>query len=176
MMNELLIFEILLMILLFPAAIGTIYIKDFIMRYVLNRTKILVLRKDGTYLKAWRKIGSRKSINVDKRERLVDPRGRFTGPEGNLFVFVGESSKPATIEALQSSIDTDDVNTIATLSYFAGKIAGLKNLEQMQLLLYLNLAAVAMVGILLALYWQDRTQYLQYFQQVLAYLKTLATH
>ncbi len=173
-MNELLIIEILLMALLFPAVVGLMYMKDFIMRYILNRTKIIVLRKDGTYIKTWKKIGSSKSINVDKRERLVDPRGRFIGPEGNLFVFVGESSKPATVEELQSSIDTDDVSTIATLSYFAGKIAGLKNLEQMQLLLYLNLVAVAMVGILLAMYWQDRTQYLHYLQQGLAYLKTLA--
>ena len=137
-MSELIVIEILLMLLLFPAVVGVMYMKDFIMRYLLNRTKVIVLRKDGTYIKAWKKIGSSKSINVDKRERLVDPRGRFIGPEGNLFVFVGESSKPATVEEIQSAIDTDDVSTIATLSYFAGKMAGLKNMEQVQLLMYLN--------------------------------------
>ncbi len=166
-----------LIVVLVPLAVfGVLYLKDFIFQ-ILGYTRILNLRKDGQYSMQWVKIKNSKSIKVEKKDRILDPKGRFTGPLGNMFVYVGDAARPVTTDDTEpnSEIDVDDVSTITTLAYYAGKLSGMKNFDMVKQLFYINLATLAVAGILLAMYWQDRQTLIQGIKQGLVILKSLAT-
>jgi len=174
MMNEL--WYLVMILALLPLAVLGIYAgwKIYLWKF-LGYTAILNPKKDGSYSFVWTKIGNKKNIKVEGQERIVEPKGRFTGPLGNLYIYVGENARPIVSDdtAQQGIIDVDDVGTIASLTYYAGRLAGARKLDIMEKLMYLMLAAVILNGILLAMYWQDRAVILKQLAETVARLRTL---
>ncbi|MFA4641542.1 hypothetical protein [Pyrococcus kukulkanii] len=163
---------LLLLIILSPFVIlGAIYMKDLILRS-LGYTRVIVLNKDGTYKATWLKLNNRKEFELQGVKRVVDPRGRFIGPLGNMFIYLTESSTPITPESAgESEIDAEDVAHMTMLSFLAGKVAGMKDLQRIQMLQYIMLGVLAVNAVMLALYWQDRTKFFEALRQILTVLK-----
>lgn len=166
--------ELMYLIILMPFIVfGALYFLDLI-RKILGYSRVVVLEKDGTHTTKWIRAKSKKEFELDGKKRSLDPKGRFIGPLGNLFVFVADDTKPLTIEGKSGPIDTDDISTMVRLSYFTGKLAGFKQFNRIEMLMYLNLGVLAVVVVFLLLYWQDRTKAFDMLREALARLKAIS--
>lgn len=174
-MNELEFYMILITLSPF-VVFGFVWLYDKL-HQILGYTRVLTLKKDGRYSLTWMKIKNKKNIEVEGKQKIIDPKGRFIGPLGNLFVYVGDNARPIVTDDTEISgeIDVDDVSTITTLAYYAGKLSAMGRLDTLEKLMYLNLAVLVVVGVLMAMYWQDRTQYLEYLKHLAVSIKELST-
>ena len=156
------------------APFGLVYLIDWI-RKTKGFSRVIVLEKDGTYTVKWMKLKSNKKFNLGGKERIVDPKGRFIGKLGNLFVYLGDSVKPVTVESteVKSEIDVDDVSNMVTLAFQAGKQAGLKNTDRIQQIYMLTLATLVVAGITLMIVFQMQGQLRDGINHILQALKTV---
>ncbi len=156
------------------APFGLVYLIDWI-RKTKGFSRVIVLEKDGTYTVKWMKLKSNKKFNLGGKERIVDPKGRFIGKLGNLFVYLGDSVKPITVESteVKSEIDVDDVSNMVTLAFQAGKQAGLKNTDKIQQIYMLTLATLVVAGITLMIVFQMQGQLKDGINHILQALKTV---
>ena len=156
------------------APFGLVYLVDWI-RKIKGFSRVIVLEKHGTYTVKWMKLKSNKKFNLGGKERIVDPKGRFIGKLGNLFVYLGDSVKPITVESteVKSEIDVDDVSNMVTLAFQAGKQAGLKNTDKIQQIYMLTLATLVVAGITLMIVFQMQGQLKDGINHILQALKTV---
>jgi len=145
---------ILILTMMF-APFGVLYLLDM-MKKSMGYSRVIVLEKDGTYSTKWLKLKSNKKFRMGGKERLVNPKGRFLGKLGNLFIYVGDNVNPIEVDStdIKSEIDVDDVSNMVTLAYQAGKQAGMKEnslIKNMNLLLLITVGASV---ISLMLVWQ----------------------
>jgi len=166
----------LIMVMAIFVPFGFMYFLDWI-RKTKGFSRVIVLEKDGTYTVKWMKLKSNKKFNLGGKERLVDPKGRFIGKLGNLFVYLGDSVKPITVESteVKSEIDVDDVSNMVTLAFQAGKQAGLKNTDRIQQIYMLTLATLVVAGItlILMIVFQMQGQLRDGINHILQALKTV---
>ncbi len=145
----------ILIIMMMFAPFGVLYLLD-LMKKSMGYSRVIVLEKDGTYTAKWMKLKSNKKFRIGNKERLVNPKGRFIGKLGNLFIYVGDNVNPIEVDSteIKSEIDVDDVSNMVTLAYQAGKQAALKetNLMKNMNLLLLIAAGAAVFSVLLL--WQ----------------------
>lgn len=173
-MNEVMYMLVIIMAPFFGIGLYATF-KLFLPR-ILGYTGVINPKKDGSYAFKWVKVGNKKNIKVEGHERIVDPKGRFTGPLGNLFIYIGENSRPVVTDetAQKSIIDVDDVDAISSLTYYAGRLAAARKMDLLEKLFYLLIAVAILNGVLVILYWQDRGIVLKQLAEIIARLKVIS--